>query len=101
MIAHIALTGAQLRAARAMLRWTAEDLASHAQVGVATIRRAEGVDGPIRGLASITYSLRQTLEAAGMEFLPEDGGGAGVRMKTRSAPSRDGAAPAPRLPEPS
>jgi transcriptional regulator with XRE-family HTH domain len=84
MIANPALTGAQLRAARAMIRWTAEELASHAQVGVATIRRAEGIDGPIRGLASITHALRQTLESAGVEFIPEDSGGAGVRLRTRS-----------------
>ena len=35
------LTSAQIRAARALIRWTAEDLARHSTVGVTTIRRAE------------------------------------------------------------
>ena len=40
------------RAARAMLRWTALDLAAASRVGVATIRRVELVDGEIRVTAA-------------------------------------------------
>jgi hypothetical protein len=35
------ITSSQIRAARALLRWRAEDLANKAKLGVATIRRAE------------------------------------------------------------
>jgi transcriptional regulator with XRE-family HTH domain len=35
------LTSAQIRAARALIRWSAEDLARHSSVSVTTIRRAE------------------------------------------------------------
>ena len=39
------ITGSQIRAARALLRWRAEDLANEAKIGVATVRRAEAKDG--------------------------------------------------------
>ncbi|WP_028748329.1 transcriptional regulator [Rhizobium mesoamericanum] len=75
------LTGAQIRAARALLRWTAEDLAESASVGLSTIRRAEAEDG----LPSITAAnlklIRMTLENAGIEFITRNGGGVGVRFK--------------------
>jgi hypothetical protein len=35
------LTSAQIRAARALIRWSAEDLARHSAVSVTTVRRAE------------------------------------------------------------
>ena len=75
------LTGSQIRAARALLQWTAEVLAVHAQVGVATIRRMERTDGPVRCLASINLAVRRTLEAAGVEFTSENGL-TGVRIRT-------------------
>ncbi len=74
------MTGAQLRAARALLRLTAEDLAGLARVGVATIRRAEGLDGPVRMTAANVAAVRMALETAGVEFL-EAGGGGGVRLR--------------------
>jgi hypothetical protein len=44
------ITGSQIRAARALIRWTAEDLAGESKVGIATIRRAAG-----RGANESTY----------------------------------------------
>lgn len=77
----IKITGAQIRAARALIRWTAEDLAKEAGVGVSTIRRAESEDG----LPSLTVAnlkvIRDTLEDAGIEFISENGGGVGIRFK--------------------
>ena len=64
-----------------MLRWSALDLASASKVGVATIRRVEVVDGEIPVTAANEAALRRALEAAGVEFIDENGGGAGVRMK--------------------
>ncbi|WP_110747533.1 helix-turn-helix transcriptional regulator [Phyllobacterium leguminum] len=76
-----AITGAQIRAARALVRWTAENLADAAGVGLSTIRRAEAEDG----LPSITAAnlklIMITLEGAGIEFIPENGGGPGVRLR--------------------
>jgi hypothetical protein len=75
------ISGAQMRAARALLRWTALDLANASKVGVATIRRVEVVDGDISATKANQAALRHALEAAGVEFIDENGGGAGVRLR--------------------
>ena len=76
-----ALTGPQIRAARALLRWRAEDLAKRSAVGVATVRRAELSDGETSMTAANDAAVRRTLEAAGVEFIDQNGGGAGVRLR--------------------
>jgi hypothetical protein len=70
-----------MRAARALLRWSALDLALASKVGVATIRRVEVVDGEIPATPANEAALRRALEAAGVEFIDENGGGPGVRLK--------------------
>lgn len=75
------ITGAQIRAARAIVRWTVDDLAKAARVGVMTVRRAEAVDGEPSLLANNASAIRAALESAGIEFLDGPGGGAGVRLK--------------------
>lgn len=77
------ITGAQLRAARALLRWSAEELAERAKIGVATVRRAEGADGPVVMTAANEDALVRVIEAAGVEFIPENGGGPGARLRNR------------------
>lgn len=72
--------GAQIRAARALVRWSVEELAKRANVGVMTIRRAEAADGIPSMLPNNMAAIRAALEAAGVEFIPENGGGAGVRI---------------------
>lgn len=75
------LTGRQLRAARALLGITAEQLASLAQLGVATIRRAEADDGMVNMTASNAHRVVEALEAQGVEFIPRDAKGEGVRAR--------------------
>lgn len=87
------ITGAQLRAGRALLRWSADDLAGKSGVGLATIRRAELIDGETKMTAPNAFAVRSALEAAGVEFIPENGGGAGVRLRKRSQASADAAIP--------
>jgi hypothetical protein len=70
-----------MRAARALLRWTALDLAKASKVGVATIRRVEVIDGEISVTLANEAALRRALEAAGVEFIDENGGVAGVRLR--------------------
>jgi transcriptional regulator with XRE-family HTH domain len=70
-----ALTSAQIRAARALIRWSAEDLARASAVGVTTIRRAELAEEATSLTAANDRSLRRALEDAGIEFIDEDGGG--------------------------
>jgi transcriptional regulator with XRE-family HTH domain len=79
-----ALTSAQIRAARALLRWSAEDLARKSTLGVTTIRRAELTEGETSLTTANDLAVRRTLEAAGVEFIDEDGGGPGVRLRQRS-----------------
>ena len=75
------LTAGQIRAARAFLRWRAQDLAREAALGVATIRRAELADDETSMTAANDSAVRRALEGAGIEFIDENGGGPGVRLQ--------------------
>jgi hypothetical protein len=61
--------------ARALLRWSAEDLARRSTLGVTTIRRAELTEGETSLTTANDLAVRRTLEAAGVEFIDENGGG--------------------------
>jgi hypothetical protein len=75
------LTSSQIRAARALLRWSAVELARASLLSVATIRRAELTDDETSMTAANDASVRRALEAAGVEFIDDNGGGEGVRFK--------------------
>ena len=79
------LTSAQMRAARALIRWTAEDLARETALSVTTIRRAELTQVETSMTAANDLAVRRALEAAGIEFIDENGGGPGVRLRKRQA----------------
>ena len=76
------ISSAQIRAARALLRWSALDLAEKSKVGVATIRRIELTDGIPSSNARTLDSLLKTLEIAGIEFIgtPEEAPGVRLRL---------------------
>ena len=74
------LTSPQIRAARGLLRWSAEDLAREAALGVATIKRAEGAENETSMTVANDLAVRRALEGAGVEFIDENGGGPGVRL---------------------
>jgi hypothetical protein len=57
---------------------------------VATIRRVEVVEGAIPVTLANEAALRTALEAAGVEFIDENGGGPGVRLHFGSRQSRSG-----------
>jgi len=76
-----AITGAQIRAARALVRWSATDLARATGLGISTIRRAEAEDGVPPITNANLNALRVALEAIGIEFIAENGGGVGVRFR--------------------
>jgi predicted transcriptional regulator len=75
------LTCEQVRAARAILRLRAVDLAERAGVNLSTIQRTEKSDGPVPMMPANARAVQTALEAAGVEFIPENGGGAGVRLR--------------------
>jgi hypothetical protein len=73
--------GAQIRAARALLRWAAADLVRESGVSLATIHRAESVDGMSAMTLANASAIRRALENAGIELIEEDGGGPGGSFK--------------------
>jgi transcriptional regulator with XRE-family HTH domain len=73
-------TVAQLRAARALLGWSQTELASRAGLSLPTVKRVEGDFGPAVTQES-RLKLERALEGAGVEFINENGGGPGVRLK--------------------
>jgi hypothetical protein len=81
---HKSLTSSQIRAARALVRWRAQDLARESSIGVATIRRAELSESETSMTAANDLAVRRTLEMAGVEFIDENGGGPSVRLRKLS-----------------
>lgn len=75
------ITGGQIRAARGFLQWTAVELASNARLGLSTVRRAEDATGVPPLTEANLDAIKRALELGGIEFIPENGGGAGVRVK--------------------
>jgi transcriptional regulator with XRE-family HTH domain len=74
----------QIRAARGLLGWSQTELAEAAGRSLPTIKRLEREDGegPIVS-DDVRAAVQKALEKAGIEFIPENGGGAGVRIKKR------------------
>jgi transcriptional regulator with XRE-family HTH domain len=76
------LTSEQLRAARAMLRLDQAALAEMAGISVETIKRLERINGDLTDVRVVTIkAIEKALEGAGVEFIAENGGGAGVRLR--------------------
>jgi transcriptional regulator with XRE-family HTH domain len=74
------LSGGQIRAARALLRWRVEELARRTSLGRNTIKRAEANDGNTSLTAANELAIRHAFEAAGVEFT--NGDQPGLRLTT-------------------
>jgi len=75
------VTAAQCRAARGLLDWSQQELADRAGLGIVTIRQIEAdITEPRRATLAV---LQQAFERAGIEFIDENGGGPGVRIRKR------------------
>jgi hypothetical protein len=77
------LTSSQIRAARALVRWSADDLSRHSSVSLRTIQRAELAEAETSLTTANDLAVRRALESAGIEFIDENGGGLGVRFQKR------------------
>lgn len=71
----------QIKAARALLAWSQGDLAEAAGVSIPTVKRLEALDGPLGGRSDTIAKIVAALEHAGIEFIDENGGGEGVRLR--------------------
>lgn len=77
------LTSDQIRAARALVRWSAEELAKRAGVGISTVQRMEKADGVPSSVGPNLQAIQRAFEAAGVIFIAENGEGPGVRLRKR------------------
>ena len=71
----------QIKAGRALLAWSQEQLAAAAEVSIPTIKRLEANDGPVGGRGRTVEKILNAMETAGVEFIDENGGGPGVRLR--------------------
>lgn len=76
----------QCRAARALIKWPRKKLSKAAGITERTItdfeREAKDIDSGIRiPRKSTLLAIKASLESAGVEFIPENGGGPGVRLR--------------------
>jgi transcriptional regulator with XRE-family HTH domain len=74
----------QIRGARGLLGWSQTQLAEASGKSLPTIKRLEreGEEGPLVS-DDVRVAVQKALEKAGVEFIPENGGGAGVRLARR------------------
>ncbi len=78
----------QIRAARALLRWSARELAARSSVHLTTIQRMEGQHGVLRGRIATLQKVQAALEAAGVEFTEPKRGGSSVRLQAQGRGDR-------------
>lgn len=75
------ITPEQSRAARGLLDWSQQTLADAAGVGLSTVRDFE--KGRRTPTAANLQAIRTALDSAGVLLVPENGEGAGVRLRKR------------------
>lgn len=73
------ITSAQIRAARAMLDWSREQLSDNSSVGISALMRLESAEGVPSGNIKTFEAVQKAFEKAGIEFLGSPEEGAGVR----------------------
>ena len=74
------LNRAQIKMARAALNWSVNELATYSSVSISTIKRIESDSCEYNTTSANLKLIRETLEAAGVEFIGGPGDGPGVRL---------------------
>ena len=75
------ITGAQIRAARALLNWSSADLAKKAGTARQTIVRIEQIDGLPNSKVQTLVDIQKVFESAGIEFIGTPENGPGLRLR--------------------
>jgi hypothetical protein len=78
------ITSAQIRAARALLRWSSQQLSEASGIGTATIKRMEVMEGVPSGNVRTLSAIQGALEKAGVEFVGSPVDAPGVRLRSGS-----------------
>ena len=73
------ITSEQMRAARALLRWEQKDLAKASKVSLSSIKRLEGIEGPLAAQERTIDAIIAAFGKAGLEFI--DGDEPGVKLR--------------------
>jgi transcriptional regulator with XRE-family HTH domain len=81
------LNSDQIRAARALVRWSARELAEHSGVSLNTVQRMEAAEGVPAASGKNLAAVQKCLEAAGVIFIAENGEGPGVRLRKEAKSS--------------
>jgi transcriptional regulator with XRE-family HTH domain len=76
----VVIEAAQVRAARALIGWSQTKLAETVGVPLSVVERFE-TGAPDHAADEAIDKMRAALEAAGVAFIPKNGGGAGVRLR--------------------
>ncbi len=82
------VSGRQIAAGRVLAGVGQDRLAKLANISITTLRRMESSEGPASGLPNNVRAVKAALEKLGVRFIPENGGGAGVRLKFNSSEVR-------------
>lgn len=77
------ITTRQVKAARALLGWSQGDLARRSGISEPTIARLEAAEGELGGREETAEKIEKAIVNAGIEFIDENGGGPGVRLRKR------------------
>lgn len=78
------ITSDQIRAARALLRWSGKDLAEKTGLGFSTLMRLEVLEGVPGAQVKTLEAIQKAFEEAGIEFIGTPEEGAGVRWKLKA-----------------
>ena len=82
------ITSDQIRAARALLRWSSNDLADASGIGSATIKRLEVQTGVPAVHAKTLQAIQLALESAGIQFVGSHDDSPGVVLTKKSTRAR-------------
>ena len=77
------ITSDQIRAARALLRWSGKDLAEKTGLGFSTLMRLEVLDGVPSAQAKTLETIQRAFEKAGVEFIGSPDDNPGVRLLSK------------------
>lgn len=77
------VSGAQIRAARALLGISAADLAAMAGIGHRTLQRFEAMDGIPEGRTAVMLQIIEALNARGVEFIGDPIASPGVQLRVK------------------